>query len=38
MSQSEVKNFLQLINMEVDDDYAEILFKVIPQSFVYAVQ
>ncbi|XP_067439028.1 1-phosphatidylinositol 4,5-bisphosphate phosphodiesterase delta-1-like [Thunnus thynnus] len=26
-SQSEVKNFLQLINIEVDDNYAETLFK-----------
>ncbi|XP_076018497.1 1-phosphatidylinositol 4,5-bisphosphate phosphodiesterase delta-1-like [Genypterus blacodes] len=27
MNQSEVKNFLHLINIEVDDDYAEMLFK-----------
>ncbi|KAF7667514.1 hypothetical protein LDENG_00059050 [Lucifuga dentata] len=27
MTQTEVKNFLHLINIEVDDDYAEMLFK-----------
>ena len=28
MSQSEVKNFLRLINIEVDDVYTEMLFQV----------
>lgn len=28
LSQSEMKNFLQLINIELDDDYAEMLFQV----------
>ncbi|XP_059200678.1 1-phosphatidylinositol 4,5-bisphosphate phosphodiesterase delta-1-like [Centropristis striata] len=27
LSESELKNFLRLINIEVDDDYAEMLFK-----------
>lgn len=30
MSQSEVKNFLRLINIEVDDVYTEMLFAVRP--------
>lgn len=29
LSQSDIKNFMRLINMEVDDSYAEMLFKVI---------
>lgn len=29
LSQSEMKNFLRLINLEVDDVYAEMLFQVI---------
>lgn len=28
LSQSEMKNFLRLINIEVDDEYAEMIFKV----------
>lgn len=28
MTQSELKNFLRLINIEVDDMYAEMLFQV----------
>lgn len=28
LSQSEVKNFLRMINIEVDDTYADILFQV----------
>lgn len=29
LSQSEMKNFLRLINIEVDDVYADMLFEVI---------
>lgn len=29
LSQSEMKNFLRLINIEVDDVYADMLFQVI---------
>ncbi|TNN46500.1 1-phosphatidylinositol 4,5-bisphosphate phosphodiesterase delta-1 [Liparis tanakae] len=32
MTQSELKNFLRLINIKVDDDYAEMLFKVAPSE------
>lgn len=32
LSQSEVKNFLRLINIEVDDDYAEMVFEVKPSE------
>ncbi|XP_061589010.1 1-phosphatidylinositol 4,5-bisphosphate phosphodiesterase delta-1b isoform X2 [Cololabis saira] len=32
LSQSEVKNFLKLINVELDDDYAEMLFKECDKS------
>uniref|UniRef100_A0A3Q1G5W5 Phosphoinositide phospholipase C n=1 Tax=Acanthochromis polyacanthus TaxID=80966 RepID=A0A3Q1G5W5_9TELE len=32
LSESEVKNFLRLINIEVDDDYAEMLFKKCDKS------
>lgn len=32
LSQSEMKSFLRLINIEVDDDYAEILFKKCDKS------
>ncbi|XP_040911913.1 1-phosphatidylinositol 4,5-bisphosphate phosphodiesterase delta-1-like isoform X2 [Toxotes jaculatrix] len=32
LSQSEVKNFLRLINIEVEDDYAEMLFKKCDKS------
>ena len=32
LSHSEVKNFLRLINIEVDDNYAEMLFKVKPSE------
>lgn len=32
MSQSELKDFLRLINVEVDDEYAEMLFQVNPTS------
>ncbi|XP_039999018.1 1-phosphatidylinositol 4,5-bisphosphate phosphodiesterase delta-1-like isoform X2 [Xiphias gladius] len=32
MNQSDVKNFLSLINIEVDDDYAEMLFKKCDKS------
>lgn len=35
LSQSELKNFLRLINIEVDDDYAEILFKVTTPSELF---
>lgn len=30
LSQSEMRNFLHLINIEVDDAYAEQIFKVTP--------
>lgn len=30
LSQSEVKNFLRLINIDVDDDYADMIFQVRP--------
>lgn len=30
MSHSEIKDFLHLINMDVDDLYAEMLFEVMP--------
>uniref|UniRef100_A0A673BAT8 Phosphoinositide phospholipase C n=1 Tax=Sphaeramia orbicularis TaxID=375764 RepID=A0A673BAT8_9TELE len=32
LSQSEVKNFMRLINIEVDDDYADMLFKKCDKS------
>ncbi|XP_068459473.1 1-phosphatidylinositol 4,5-bisphosphate phosphodiesterase delta-1-like isoform X2 [Clinocottus analis] len=32
MSQSELKNFLRLINIEVDDDYSEMLFQKCDKS------
>lgn len=32
LSESEMKNFLRLINIEVDDDYAEMLFKKCDKS------
>ncbi|KAK9539355.1 hypothetical protein VZT92_004465 [Zoarces viviparus] len=32
MSQSELKNFMRLINVEVDDDYAEMLFQKCDKS------
>nr|XP_033506778.1 1-phosphatidylinositol 4,5-bisphosphate phosphodiesterase delta-1-like [Epinephelus lanceolatus] len=32
MSKSELKNFLRLINIEVDDEYTEMLFKMAAQS------
>ncbi|XP_071346561.1 1-phosphatidylinositol 4,5-bisphosphate phosphodiesterase delta-1-like isoform X4 [Trachinotus anak] len=32
LSQSEVKNFFRLINVEVDDSYAEMLFKLCDKS------
>ncbi|XP_047444392.1 1-phosphatidylinositol 4,5-bisphosphate phosphodiesterase delta-1-like isoform X2 [Mugil cephalus] len=32
LSQSEVKSFLRLINIEVDDDYADIIFKKCDKS------
>ncbi|KAG7524498.1 1-phosphatidylinositol 4,5-bisphosphate phosphodiesterase delta-1-like isoform X1 [Solea senegalensis] len=32
LSQSELKNFLRLINIEVDDDYAEMIFKKCDKS------
>jgi len=32
MTQSELKNFLRLINIKVDDDHAEMLFKVAPSE------
>lgn len=37
LSQSEVQNFLRLINLDVDDDYAEMLFKVMPSVIVMLV-
>lgn len=35
LSLSEMKNFLRLINLEVDDEYAEILFKVKSSELFY---
>lgn len=32
-----MKNFLRLINIDLDDEYAEMLFKVIPQRSLHRI-
>lgn len=37
LNQSEVKNFLRMINIEMDDTYADMLFQVTPAVTVEAI-